>query len=1383
MIEIKKLSGIMNKDDKEENILPSQHIDALNLRFYGGANGLTVQNVPGNTLISNTDLPTGDNECIGAFYDGVKQRIIWLNWNSADKHGIYQYDIKNKSVTPLIICFTNSQTDILGFDLDYPVSGINIIYTTDIDGDILTWVTRNKRPKCLNLLQAINNTYGVNWLEEYLDVAKEPPRIPIKCAYENDATVTVNNLRKKLFKFKYRFWYSDNEKSTWSILSEIPVPNNYSDPQVDTDQTKNCRIGCVIQTGDASVVKVEVAAAESLGNVFSNFFSTIILDKDELSIPDNDVYIWRFYNNEAYIFIDLDESILEFDRVPDKANTQELLNGNVLVYGGITEGLDPVVPNVTMDTNIEYPLSIDCNNIFSVTQYGLEGFKEGENIKFIVLGTIKFGQTFIAGVLVGATTYTITYTAVVGDTPALVLIGLSANAVGQGFTQVSIDSSTLVISRANQILLRDNIGTTEQTIAGTFVVTLSTKTVRINGGAVYLPLFTKGVQFYLYANAFNVDPFTVVSSSVSGSDLDIIVELVLSNETITTTLYFENPVNNSIPAYNSSSKENWGLVYFDEKGKNNGVTTSPAFNVNTRYLGLNKNLGTLLFYTPYITASISHRPPLWAKTYQWVRTANLTKQSSLFWVSDKTFKDQKFAYISIESINAYKRLNPNSIISYQFVSGDRIKFYVLYHPDGTPNVVYTAAHPHDYEIYDEIENPDINGAVRIGQYLKIILPELNGVGGTFDFSNGIDSNYDNYYIELYTPAKSAAEGLDVYYEFSEEYAIDNPGTNTAFHQGMLQNQSENLATPATFKFNKGDAWYRTRNIEIGNILNYDITSEFYKFPIYSGGGNYYDCIIGQKLKLQTYPSSDYIVADSVTLQVFSGIVSGGAYNQPGWTINVINNDYTFRVRGAINVNITGLTYVAPPVIFVMFYIVNALNVITQINAPFVSIAAGNLYPLNVDQFITIPAGCKLYVLIATNATNLSFNLVSGYLSFLEPKKNFQIGVIDENFSDFYESKVNSNGRSFTVHPDEKTNFFGTLLRWGLAYQQNTNINQLNRFNPTNFDEIDRSKGDIQRFKSRDRTLRIFQNRGVGQYGVYARFIQNNQGDSQLVTTNEILTKNNISYYAGEYGVGDQYTGLVSATRNDYFVDPVRGYQVRLADDGFTPISEIYKGQFYIRNLLTPFNKTYLRSNGATAKVLGCYAYFDEEYIAVLQGGTNNGNTILPQTFSFNERRNGYSSFFSFHPEWILSAEDVIYSWLNGQIYSHDNTTSYANFYGIQYDVSITLVFNLNLIEKKTWESITEVSNAIWSCPLIYGNVMSYGNTRQETMLGEYDFANLESNFHAAILRDQNSIGGIINGESMKGNYLCVKLLKQNASDLIYLSEVSMMYKDSPLTNK
>lgn len=1379
MIEIKKLFGILNKDDKEENIAIGQHIDALNLRFYGGANGLSAQNIPGTTLIPNPLLPSGQNECLGACYDPIHQRIYWQNWNSNGNNGIYYYSISTDTTSRLLESFVNSQTDIFGFDLNYPATDMHIIYTTEIDGDILDFNNRNNRPKSINIKQAEDNVYGSNWLEKYLDVASEPFPIPPPVAYEDDASVTVNNVRKKLFRFKQRGWLADNQKTTYGSISEVPVPFLYTDPQVDTDPTKNCRIAMVLQTGDASIRKIEIVGQESLGNVWGNFFSIAILDKDELGIPDNDVYIYRFYNSEAYFFIDLDESILQFDRVPDRANSQALLNGNVRIYGGIQEGLDPVIPIVSMGTNTGYPLAIDCNNILSVTQYGDLGFQTGQNIKFIVLGTVNMGQTFRAAVLVGATTFIITYTSVVGDTPSTVLVGLSASATGQGFTQVSITSDTLVISRTNQILLRHDIATTDQTIAAIFTINNTAKTVTIPLGASYLPLFFKGVQFFLYANLFNPNPFTTVSASVVGSDLVIIVEATTLDEVINTTLYFVNPLNNSIPAYTSSSKENWGLMYFDEKGKTNGVTTSPDFNVTTKYLGMNKNLGTLLFLTPYVTASISHRPPLWAKTYQWVRTANLTKQSFLFWVSDRTFKDEKYAYISIESINAYKRVNSNSIISYSFVPGDRISFYVLYHTDGSPDVVYTQANPHDYEIYSEEINPDINGIIRTGQFLKIVLPDLNGVGGAFDFSNGLTLDYSNYYIELYTPAKSAVEGLDVYYEFSEEYKVVDAGLPTRFHQGMLQNQSSDLVSPATFKFNKGDAWYRTRKIGVGNTLLYDLKPDFY--AQYTGPQPDAEFVVGQKLTVQAYPASDYLVQTDITKGVYSP-----TYNLPSWTISSINNSYTFRVRGAVNIKIISILNPTNGFVIQLYTLDMAGAVTRNVLASQTNISGVQTIQYLIDKYVTLVPVTRTYLVITV--IGITFNLISGYISYLEPQKDFQIGVVDENFSDFYESKVNSNGRTDTVHPDEKTNKFGTLLRWGLAYQQNTNINQINRFPPLNFDEIDRSKGEIQRLKSRDRILRVFQNRGCGQYGVYARFVSNADGSSQLITTNDILTKSNINYYQGAHGVGTQYSSLVSSTSNDYFPDIVTGEHMRLGADGFTNLSELYKGRYYFRNRLTPYNKPYLRSNGSLSKIIGCYYPFDEQWIPVLQEGTYAGNNIDDYTYSFGEnmggeRNKGFNSFFSFHPEWIISAEDIIYSWKNGNIWVHNNEEVRTNFYNEQFAAYITVVFNTNLFEKKTPESIAELASEIWKCPIIWTNVKSYAGQRQESELINEDFADFESMFHSAFLRDIHSIGGIINGDILKANWIAVKFQIDNASNEVTLSEIQLMWKDSPLTNK
>ena len=158
-----------------------------------------------------------------------------------------------------------------------------------------------------------------------------------------------------------------------------------------------------------------------------------------------------------------------------------------------------------------------------------------------------------------------------------------------------------------------------------------------------------------------------------------------------------------------------------------------------------------------------------------------------------------------------------------------------------------------------------------------------------------------------------------------------------------------------------------------------------------------------------------------------------------------------------------------------------------------------------------------------------------------------------SLSDFYNSTVNSDSRGWPIDPNAKEEYNSALVRWGGKYQSGTNVNQLNIFQAEDFDEVDRGKGDIRRFKARDRILRVFQDRGTGQYGVYARYIQNNQGQSELVTTNDIITTNNIQYYLGNYGISKYPTNLVSSTTDDYFADVVTGRCVRLGRDGLSDL--------------------------------------------------------------------------------------------------------------------------------------------------------------------------------------------------------------------------------------
>jgi len=1361
MVDVKRFSGVMNLDDKPENILGPQHIDALNLRFYGGQNGLTAENIKGNYIIPNAQLPNnGTNICIGSFYDQLNQKIYFFNYNSAGNNGIYSLDVNTETITKVFLSNTDSIGDVLNFSPDFPIHSVVMVYRPESDGNLLYWVEgTHNRPRYLNVSTVSSLA---PFTEDMLNAGKNAPLQPPLPVYQNDVTVNVNNLRKKLFRFSYRWVYKNGERSTFSPISKVALPIDGYNPDVQASSTTNNNILVQVYSGGVDYSAIEIVGQENLGNTWGDFFLITTLDRSQYNISPNSFYNYSFYNNGAYPVVSIEETDLYFSWLPDYANTLEVLNGNVLIYGGLTDGYEPIQRSdvdVTITSGLSNPDAPDISFSYS----GPSQFTVVIGSITIVGATYTISFNYNSGAAGDASPKNVTYTTLAGDDAADVAAGLAALLTG------------------NNIAI-DNLG------GGVFRVYTST-----NAGTIT-----------------NV----VVSTSLSGSQT-------------------------ASASWKWSCPERLGLVYFDDRGKTNGVVSfvsdsdvdTTDFAVTTPNFGVSST-GTVL-KVPFISASINHTPPEWATAYQWVR-ADLKPINFLYWITNDYYpqiSSDGFLYFGIQNLTTQQTLNTGFIPSYEFTEGDRIRVIASY----TSGVYTPFSSQLDMEILGTVElNMQApNDTTKKGTYIKVKKPTT------------VPSGYQQQMlIELYTPKARVSENSELFYEWGQKYDIYTSG-GVRYHRGQTGNQT--ATQPATFQWFDGDIYLMTRG--------------FYPYD----------------------------------------------------------------------------------------------NSTTLVNA-----------------------------------------------SFQAP-----------NYNDYYPSAVNSNGRAWAIDENAQAaankRYSGveyynpTISRWGGSYQQGTTINNLNIFRPADFDEIDRSKGAIQRFMVEDRLLYVYQQRAVGVYGVYAKFIQDNAGTDVLTTTNKIITDNNIRYLQGQYGLGDQPTSLVRSKSSHYFVDPVRGYQVRRSGDGLTPISELYKGQFYIRNLLIPYSNDYRLPEYVKSKILGTYNFFDEEYICALQGGSlypseplrfvtngviengdittpstlatvfdgnidfyiytvsftgtpvegdvihtvvtlengitydfpltvasgwtlsnictflanlidgnsnfaatattfagnpavrvtsqtgtlkisgyttitfpafintftgtpqagdvinlNNiyynqsgpyydfsytfgsgdtisdmitaivadvnasaggftatavtyggfpgftirrlnsyeiggsseleiipvpGTEISPYTFSFNELRNGYTSFFSYYPEWITNAEELIYTWVNGQLYKHDNTTNYSNFYGTQYGAYLTCVFNPAIHVKKSWNSLMEIADTIWIVPSMYTNTYSYGTTKQQSSLVEAEFQLLEGNPSASIKRDANSSGGKINGNFMKGNWLVVKFQKTSANNLVNLSEVSARFTDSPLTVK
>lgn len=1029
MVDKKIFNGVMDLDSSPYTIHQNSHQSAKNIRFPMQGTFLQAQNVKGNYIIANSNLPSGENECIGSFFDQVNDVIYWFNWNQYGAHGIYKLDIQTETITQIFRCFVNSTTDILNFSRDYPVHSATLVYRTTGDGDLLYWTDGNNRPRYLNLatVSALSP-----FSEEMINAAKLPPLVPpFMNGYVSDATFSANRVKNKYFQFAYRWVYNSLEKSTFSPWSTVAIPTGIVYPNADINTNTNNAIDVLVFSGSTEDFEaIEIAARVWLGSAWSDFFLVNTVTKDDVSgTPLPFAYTYRFYNNGNYSPIPTDDTDLYYDYLPNKANTLELLNGNVIIYGGLTEGYHQL-------------------------------------------------------------------------------------------TRQEVD------------------------------VQITTSTVNS-------------------APAPGVDSYPSV-----------------------------------IQVWKWSQYQRLGLQYFDKWGKPIGGVISylADASIDTTNFDITTNsyasevLATSTYPIPKISSVINHLPPQNAESYCWVR-ANLTPPNFLYWVTNDYQQDTEYLYFCIQSLidaNATNGLLP----SYEFVPGDRLRALASYISNETTTVVVPQL---DFQVLEVVQRIMANGnPAQNGSFVKVKRPAV------------FPSAYSkNTLIELYTPPAGLTDETVLFYEWSQRYGFQTIA-GVKYHLGGTQNQTASL--PALTEWTNGDVYLKSRQI---------------------------------------YP-----------------------------TLGVAGN-------------------------FVM--------------------------------------------------------------------------VMDRRYNDFQESAANSNGRAWVIDPNAKEEYNGVLVRWGGKYQAGTNINNLNRFRPSDFDEADRSKGDLRRFKARDRILRAFQDRGVGQWGVYARFIQNNEGVPELVTTNEIITTNNIQYYQGVFGLCGYPTNLCSDVNSDFFNDIITGREIRLSPDGMTDLGMLYKGQYYIPSLVLPYNKSLTRPNGTVAKVMKFYDTFDNQSHTFLQDSTETD----PYHFAFcdTEGRKGYTSFNDIlDAEWLTHADGINYQWRGGHLWKQ-NSSVYCSFFGVLYNAEITVVFNQNVDEKKSWMSLTETANTKWDCPEIFTDVNTYPGQRQETNLVEAEIQILEGKPSSSIKRDRFSPGGKINGQFMKGSYLSVKFRKQNANTLVSLTEIEALYKDSPLNVK
>jgi len=385
-------------------------------------------------------------------------------------------------------------------------------------------------------------------------------------------------------------------------------------------------------------------------------------------------------------------------------------------------------------------------------------------------------------------------------------------------------------------------------------------------------------------------------------------------------------------------------------------------------------------------------------------------------------------------------------------------------------------------------------------------------------------------------------------------------------------------------------------------------------------------------------------------------------------------------------------------------------------------------------------------------------------------------------------------KAYIVEDNDAQQHLTNSLIYSGPLNSRTGINQTNQFSVA--EEITRSvdpiNGSIQKLYAEDTNLIIFQERKVNRALIDKDAIYSAEGNPITTSTNLVIGQ--IVPYSGEFGISKNPESFAVYGYQKYFVDKNRNAVLRLSRDGITEISNYGMRNFFRENLLN------IASSG---KILGSYDVYNKNYTLSLQGYNTNSSAF--QTLSFDESTNGWTSFYSYKPDWGFSSNGNFFTTTGANVYKHyDSSADRSSFYGFASSPSIIeFVINPDPTLIKTFKTINYEGSNGWKVsyvksdetqPVLDVNSQWVSVVDQSSQIYSYEegayvednvqyragFDRKQNEYVAAIKSDntQNTSsvipGQVLIGSSssgLKGHYLNVYMRTDTTTDLGGLKEL------------
>ena len=83
------------------------------------------------------------------------------------------------------------------------------------------------------------------------------------------------------------------------------------------------------------------------------------------------------------------------------------------------------------------------------------------------------------------------------------------------------------------------------------------------------------------------------------------------------------------------------------------------------------------------------------------------------------------------------------------------------------------------------------------------------------------------------------------------------------------------------------------------------------------------------------------------------------------------------------------------------------------------------------------------------------------------------------------------------------------------------------------------------------------------------------------------------------------------------------------------------------------------------------------------------------TLTYSESSQGWPSFYSYNPDWMIGMNNYFYTFKGGNLYRHNVNEVRNNFYGVQYTSKLVSVMNTSPLESKLFKTLNLEGDSAW----------------------------------------------------------------------------------------